>query len=228
MPTDYRPEAAEALGVFLFMVAGGLAVAGGIGILGVAVAFGFAIMVLIYAVGHVSGAHFNPAITIAFAATGHFPWRRVPSYVGAQLAGALAATLALRAFGAGDVLLLRPSEPLPIVLAAETVATFLLAFVIVAVATDRRAAPGVSGLAIGSAVLVGILGFAQLSGASMNPARALAPALIAGEFALSWLYVAAPILGALAAMGCYAWLRKGRVPPAGDVLGASGPFDLDK
>src|SRR5581483_2756455 len=105
--TDWRPEAAEAVGVFFLVLAGGCALlanaaGGALGAVGVALVFAFVIAVLVYALGPVCGAHFNPAITLAFAATGHFPWRRVLTYVLAQAAGATAAALALRLL-LGDV-----------------------------------------------------------------------------------------------------------------------------
>lgn len=224
---DLRPEAAEAVGVFLMLVVGGMAAGSGGDVLVVALAFGLTVMVLVYALGHVSGAHFNPAITLAFAATRHFPWTRVPSYLASQLVGAVAGVLALRLLGAGDVLLLQPASPLTTVFASEVAATFLLALVIIGVATDRRAAPSASGLAIGSTVLVGILGFGAASGAAMNPARALAPALVAGNLHLAWVYLAAPSVGAVLAMACYEVLRRGRLGISPKPLGASGPFDLE-
>lgn len=214
----WRPELAEALGVFLMLAVGGAAAlgearSGGIGPLGVALAFAFAIMVLVAALGPVSGAHFNPAVTIAFAATGHFPWRRVPAYVVAQLAGAVAAALALRAL-LGDVAPLATHlapgvEPLS-GLGAETLATFLLGLVIVAVATRRPSDPIVAGLAIGLTVGLGILAVGSLTGASMNPARSFGPALLAGAWGDLWLYVAGPVTGAMAGMAAFEALRGDR------------------
>lgn len=227
--TDRRPELAEALGTFFLVLAGcGAAMTGAGGLVGVALAFAFVILVLVYALGHVSGAHFNPAVTLAFALTGHFPWRRVASYALAQAAGATAAALALRVL-VGNVANLgatTPAVPAWQAFGLETLATFLLAFVIVAVATDPRAARGASGLAIGLAVGADALAFGPLTGASMNPARSLGPALASGSFAGLWIYLAAPVLGAALAMGAYAFLRSGSLRvESHEPLGALGPVE---
>jgi aquaporin NIP len=210
-----RPEVAEALGAFFLVLAGGGAILGGVSSLAVALAFGFVIAILVYALGHVCGAHFNPAITLAFAATGHFPWRRVPGYVLAQAAGAIAAAFLLRfAFGdaAAAATHVRAGLGLPQAVLVEALASFLLAFTIVAVATDRRAAPGAAGLAIGLAITVDALWAGPLTGASMNPARSLGPALAAGSWADLGLYLSAPVLGACAGMLAYEGLRRGSPP----------------
>lgn len=228
--TDRRPEAAEAIGVFFLVFAGGAAaLTGFVGPVGVALAFGFAIVVLVYGLGHVCGAHFNPAITLAFAATGHFPWRRVPTYVLAQLVGATLAALALRlvfpdvtAAATHAAFFVTPAQAFLI----EALATFLLALVIIGVATDRRATPGAAGLAIGLAVAVDALAFGPLTGASMNPARSFGPALVTGAWSDLWIYVAAPIAGALFAMAAYEALRPGRLAiEAKAPLGALGPIE---
>jgi MIP family channel proteins len=226
--TDLRPEAAEAVGTFFLLLAGGAAILAGQPGWLVALAFGGVVAVLVYALGHLSGAHFNPAVTLAFAATGHFPWRRVPSYVLAQLAGAVLACVVL--LGLGD---LRPVVAagrltgLP-AFAAEGLATALLTFTIIAVATDRRAAPGVAGLAIGLAVFLGALVAGPLTGAAMNPARALAPAVLAGRLDGLPVHLAGPLAGGLAGMAGYEALRRGRKPAAKQVLGSAGPFQLEE
>ena len=168
MPWDLRPEAAEAVGVFFLVFAGGATILNGGSDLAVAFAFAFVITVLIYALGHVSGAHFNPAVTFAFALTGHFPWRRVPAYASAQVAGAVGAAGLLRLVFDG----IRPvttridaGVALPEALAIEALASFLLAFVIIAVATDRRAAQGLAGLAIGLTVGLNAIWAGPLTGA---------------------------------------------------------------
>jgi aquaporin NIP len=218
---DLRPEAAEALGVFA---------TGSPGTVGVALAFAFVILAMVYALGHVCGAHFNPAITLAFAATGHFPWRRVPTYLAAQVAGATLGAFALRGL-LGDVARVGATGLAPGVgvaqgFALEAAATFLLALVIAAVATDKRAAPGVAGLAIGLTVGLDALAFSPLTGASMNPARSLGPALASGTYADLWLYLLAPIVGAIAAMLAYEALRPGRLAiEAKEPLGALGPVE---
>lgn len=231
---DPRPELAEALGVFFLVLAGcGAAatdaVTGALGHLGVALVFAFVITVLVYALGHVCGAHFNPAITLAFAVTGHFPWRRVPTYVLAQVLGAVLASLVLVAlFGSVEAGLTLPRVSAGKAFAIEALATALLALVIVAVATDRRAAPGAAGLAIGLSVGIGALAFGPLTGASLNPARSLGPALVSGTPGGLWIYLTAPVVGALVAMATYEVLRAGRLAvKAKDTLGVTGPIDLE-
>ncbi len=232
---DIRPEAAEALGVFALVFAGAGAImadatTGELGHVGVSLVFGFVILAMVYALGHVSGAHFNPAITLAFAATGHFPWHRVPGYVLAQTVGAVVAALLLRAIlgpvaDVGATRLDGVTNGQGFLL--ETLATFFLAFVIVGVATDRRAAPGAAGLAIGLTVALGALFAGPFTGASMNPARTLGPAVASGAWDHVWLYLGAPVLGAVLAMATYEALRPGRlaIKPK-TALGALGPIDL--
>lgn len=233
---SYRPEAAEALGVFALVFAGcgaiiANATTGALGHVGVALAFAFVITVHVYALGHICGAHFNPAITLAFAATGHFPKRRVPTYLAAQVGGAVVAALLLRVIF-GNTANLGATSLAPGFAAwqgflLEAVASFFLAFVIVAVATDRRAAPGVAGLAIGLTVGFGSLFAGPFTGASMNPARSIGPAIAAGAWSDLWLYVAAPIVGAALAMFTYEALRPGGQAIAQrEPLGALGPITL--
>ncbi|HET6398178.1 MAG TPA: aquaporin [Candidatus Thermoplasmatota archaeon] len=214
MAPDLRPEAAEAVGTFLMLLVGGCAILAGQPLAVVALAFGGTVMVMVHALGHVCGAHFNPAVTVAFAATRHFPWQRVPTYIGAQLVGALAAAALLQALGGVGPVVARGSlQGLP-AFAAEALATFLLAFVIAAVATDRRVPAAAAGLAIGGAVALGALAAGSLTGAAMNPARAIGPALVAGEWHALAPGVAGPLAGATAAMALYAVLRGARRPAA--------------
>jgi len=215
------PEVAEVFATFALVLAGcGAIVAnqltGAPGALGVALAFAAVIAVMVYATGHLSGAHINPAVTVAFAAIGHFPWRRVPSYIVAQLAGALAAAGLLRVwFGAtadlGATGLAASVDPIS-GLAIEIVATAFLAFVIASVATDARAQEPAAGLAIGAAVGLGALFAGPLTGGSMNPARTLGPALVTGKLASLWLYIVGPLVGATLAMGLYEAIRHAEVP----------------
>lgn len=232
---DVRTEAAEAIGVFALVFAGagaimGDAATGALGPVGIALTFGFVILAMVYALGHVSGAHLNPAITIAFATTGHFPWRRVPGYVAAQLAGSATAALLLRALlgPVADVGATRLRVGAPEGFVLEAVATFFLAFVVLAVASDRRAPPASAGLAIGLVVAVGSMFAGPLTGGSMNPARSLGPALASGAWDHAWLYVAAPIAGAVLAMLVYEAVRPGRltIEPR-EPLGVLGPLRLE-
>jgi aquaporin Z/aquaporin NIP len=172
----------------------------------VAVAGGVALTILVAALGTVSGAHFNPAVTLGLAATRRFPWSRVPIYVVAQLAGAIVAALvawAMYGSSARSVANLGATAPAAGVtagraFAAEAVVTFVLVFVIVIVATGARPASHAP-FAIGGALLAAILVSGPISGAGVNPARALGPMLVAGQLADWWVYVAAPIVGALVA-----------------------------
>jgi aquaporin NIP len=226
---DLRSAFAEATGVFFLVLAGCAAVLAGTTVVAVALAFAFAVTVLVYALGHACGAHYNPAITVALAVTGHFPWRSVPLYVGAQVTGAVAAALALLTIydDVGPAATgLAPGIEAWQAFIVETLATGMLALVIIGVATDRRAAATLGGLAIGLAVAVGVLWAGPLTGASMNPARSLGPALVAGEWTDLWVYVTAPFAGAIAAMLVYEALRGGALPRGkGERLGALGPLE---
>lgn len=200
---------AEAIGTFTLVFAGCGAIA--VGTLspgGIAAAFGLAIMVMIYALGHVSGAHFNPAVTLAFAVGRHFPVGRVIPYWLAQVSGAIAAAVILRAT-LGDVPLAvtHPAGSDLQALVWEVVLTFFLMLVIVAVATDTRAVGHDVGLAVGGTVALGALVGGPISGASMNPARSLAPAVVSGDLSDLWIYLLAPAMGAVAATVVYRYLR---------------------
>ncbi len=205
-----RAAAAESVGVFALVFAGCGAVMvdaeqRALGQPGVALAFGLVIMAMIYALGHVSGAHLNPAVSLAFALTRHFPARRLLAYWVAQVVGALAAASVLRA-SLGDVASLGATLPAGSDGQAflwETILTFLLMFVIMAVATDTRAVGEAAALAIGGTVALGALVGGPVSGASLNPARSLGPALVSGELRALWIYLVAPLVGA--ALGAFAY-----------------------
>jgi aquaporin NIP len=207
--------AAEFVGTFALVFAGTGAVVidaetgGGVGHVGIGLTFGLTIMVMIYAVGHVSGAHFNPAVTLGFAVGRHFPWPEVPRYWAAQLGGGLLASALLRGmFGETANLgatLPRGSAGQSLLL--ETVLTFLLMFVITAVATDVRAVGQAAAIAIGGTVGLEALFAGPISGASMNPARSLAPALVSWTWADQWLYLAGPAVGAVAGVLVYRYVR---------------------
>lgn len=169
---------------------------------------GLAVTAMIAALGPVSAAHFNPAVTLGFAAAGRFPWRHVPAYIAAQVLGAcLASLVVLLCFGAAGAGAHIPAggvSPLRI-LGIEAVLTFLLMLVIIAVATDRRTNGAVPPLAIGLVVVVDVFIGGAITGGSMNPARSLAPALFAGGKALGawWHYLIGPALGAVIAALIY-------------------------
>lgn len=206
---------AEAIGTFalVFVGAGAIMVneqTNALGHLGVALAFGLVIMAMIYAVGHVSGAHLNPAVSVAFALTRHFPWSRVAAYAAAQVSGAVAAALVLRASlgNRANVGATLPAGSAGQAFLWELVLTFFLLFVITSVATDTRAVGEAAALAIGGTVAVAALVGGPVSGASLNPARSLGPALASGEARSLWVYLLAPLGGAAAGAFSYQLLRR--------------------
>ncbi|HEY2935024.1 MAG TPA: MIP family channel protein [Gaiellaceae bacterium] len=211
---------AEAIGTFALVFAGcGAIVVDAktqqLGHVGVAITFGLVIMFGIYAVGHISGAHFNPAVTFGFALSRHFPWRRALGYWAAQLAGALAAAAVLRASlgNRADLGTTLPSGSQGEAFVWELILTFFLMFVIVAVATDTRAVGEAAAIAIGGTVGLDAMFGGPVTGASMNPARSLGPALVSGNLHALWLYVAAPLLGAAAAALTYQFIRGEALAP---------------
>jgi len=213
-----RAHLAEALGTFALVFLGCGAIA--VGVLDgawIAVAFGLVVAVMIYTLGHVSGAHLNPAVSIGFALGRHFPWSRVGTYALAQTAGAIAGAALLRAtLGPGaDLGVTQPAGLDLQALAWEVVLTAVLVLVITAVATDTRAIGEAAALAIGGTVALGSLVGGPVSGASMNPARSLGPALVAGDLTALWIYLVGPVIGAVLAAGMYAYLRGPGLPPGG-------------
>jgi aquaporin NIP len=215
--TDDRPDLArrafaEALAAFALVFAGcGAIVAdarygGALGTVGVGLVFGLVIMVMVYATGHLSGAHINPAVTVAFTLTRHFPARDAAAYVTAQLAGASAAALLLLAAWPAEPAHLGATVPhvgAGTALLYEAVLTAILMFVIMAVATDTRAVGAAAAIAIGGAVALDALFGGPVTGASMNPARSFGPALASGEWHDLWIYVLGPLGGA--ALGALAY-----------------------
>jgi MIP family channel proteins len=209
-----RALLAEATGTFALVFAGCGAIVidaqtRAVTHVGIAATFGLVIMVMIYALGHVSGAHFNPAVTFAFATGRHFPWRQVPLYWAAQLGGALLASLLLRElFGlTGNLGTTTPAGSDRQSLVLEIVLTFFLMLVITAVATDTRAVGQAAAIAIGATVGLDAMFGGPISGASMNPARSLAPALVSNTWTAQWIYVAGPIVGAILGVALYQTVR---------------------
>ena len=168
---------------------------------------------MIYAFGHISGAHFNPAVSIAFGIGRHLPWSKVAAYAAAQILGATIAAFALRATLGPDADLgvTQPAGSDIQSFAWEVVLTFFLMVVITAVATDIRAVGQAAALAIGGTVALGALVGGPISGASMNPARSIGPAIVSGDLAHLWIYIAAPILGASLGMLAYRYERGRRL-----------------
>lgn len=226
-PTAERPgllrrALMEAIGTFALVSAGCGAIVtnathhSSIGAVGVSLVFGLVIMVMVYAGGHLSGAHYNPSVTIAFTLARHFPARNALAYIAAQLAGAsIAALLLLSAWPSKPAHLgaTIPSVGSAPALAYEVVLTALLMFVITAVATDTRAVGAAAAIAIGGTVGLDALIGGPITGASMNPARSFGPALASGDWGSFWVYVLGPVIGA--ALGVFAYgLVRGPAPAA--------------
>ncbi len=210
-----RKAAAELIGTFTLVFAGcgSIMVAerypGSISSGSIPIIFGLAVAAMIYAVGHISGAHFNPAVTLAFAVARHFPKKEILIYWIAQVLGACIAIALLflllpagKTFGATI-----PTVPVLQAVMWEIILTFFLMFVIIAVATDTRAVGVMAGAAIGITVMIGAFIGGPITGASMNPARSLAPAIAQGELKFFWIYILGPFLGAILAALLYQWIR---------------------
>ena len=213
-PALWRRAAAEGVGAFALVTAGCGAImvnaqTNSLTHVGVALTFGLIIMVMISATGHLSGAHFNPAVTTAFAITRHFPLRELPAYVGGQLVGATLGALTLRGIlgTAANLGTTLPAGSPWQSFGLELLLTAVLMFVIISVATDTRAVGQLAALAIGGTVALEALWGGPISGASMNPARSLGPALVAGVWRDQWVYVVAPLIGAALGGALYQLLR---------------------
>ncbi|KAJ8761343.1 hypothetical protein K2173_001399 [Erythroxylum novogranatense] len=206
---------AEFIGTYFLIFAGCGSVAvnkiyGSVTFPGICVTWGLTVMVLVYTLGHVSGAHFNPAVTFSSAVFGRFPWWQVPYYIGAQLLGSILAsgTLAL-------VLDITPESYFGTVpvgpngrsLVLEILISFILMFVNFSVSTDHRANGDLGGIAVGMIILVNVLVAGPVSGASMNPARSIGPAIVKKVFKGLWVYIIGPIIGTVAGGFAYNLLR---------------------
>ncbi len=226
-----RRYVAEAVGTFgivfapVALSATGHLTGGDSGLMAAAWVSGLAVLAMIYVFGHISAAHFNPAVTLGFAAAGRFPWRFVVPYWVSQFAGGIiAAGLSALLFGGGYGVH-GPSGGLLIrAVTIEAVLTFFLMLVIMAVATDKRSNGAIPGIAIGLTVVFDVLIGGPISGGSMNPARTFGPALFADKSALYhyWIYLIGPATGAIMAAKLYEALR-------GDETHAKGaPNDLSE
>ncbi|XP_078429422.1 putative aquaporin NIP-type [Wolffia australiana] len=206
---------AELTGTFFLIFAGCGSVAvnkmyGSISFPGICITWGLVVMVMVYAVGHISGAHFNPAVTITFAIFRRFPFREVPVYVISQLCGSMLASFAL--FG-----LLSPkashffgTTPIGSDLQSfvfEIIISFLLMFVISGVSTDNRAIGELAGIAVGATITLNVFIAGPITGASMNPVRSLGPAIVMHNYEGIWVYLLGPMIGTFLGAAVYNLIR---------------------
>jgi aquaporin Z len=227
---EWRRMFAEIWGTFLLVLvaAGGGVVrdlsGGSLSLAMIVVAPALMVMAIIYFMGTVSGAHLNPAVTLAFAVRGNFPWRRVPGYLIAQLTGGVAAAVFLRAMF-GKVGLLGATVPGTDIggakaMVMELVLTAGLVNTILGTASGARNIGTNGALAVAAYIALAGLWGSPISGASMNPVRSLAPDLVRGNFNTTWIYIIGPILGALVGV-CFEWILKGK-PTATGAVAAQG------
>jgi len=232
---EWRRIFAETWGTFLLVLvaAGGTVVAaksGGAVSMGMeAVAPGLMVMAIIYFMGTVSGAHLNPAVTLAFAVRGNFPWRRMPGYFVAQLIGGVSAALFLRTLfgtiGALGATVPGSGVSSGTALAMEVVLTAGLVNTILGTASGARNIGTNGAIAVGGYIALAGLWAAPISGASMNPVRSFAPDLVRGDLSVTWVYLIGPVLGALIGVA-FEWVLKGKATAAG-ALAAQGLLDID-
>ncbi len=232
---EWRRIFSEAWGTFLLVVvaagAGSVsAMSGGAVTLAMAVvAPGLMVMVIIYFMGTVSGAHLNPAVTIAFSVRGNFPWRRVPGYLVAQIVGGLAAAAFVRAmFGTvGNLGATEPGAGIGAMqaLAMEVLLTAGLVSTILGTASGARNVGTNGAIAVGGYIALAGLWAAPITGASMNPVRSLAPDLLRGNLASTWIYLVGPFVGAMIGV-VFEWILKGPPTTTGAIT-AQGTLEID-
>lgn len=206
---------AEVLGTFSMVFCGTAAMAinevmnGAVTHVGIGITWGFIVIAMIYAFGEISGAHFNPAVTIAFAYAKKFPWKEVPKYIVAQVVGAvLASVVVWYLFPDSETLGGTRTELVwHKAFVMEFLLTFFLMLVIINVSTGSKEIGVVAGIAIGGVVMLEALFAGPVTNASMNPARSFAPALVSGYWLNLWLYILAPIAGALVAVMSCKWVK---------------------
>ncbi len=215
------PYLAEALGTFALVFAGpgsaavNAASGGGVTGVGVGMSFGLIVMAMIFAIGHISGCHINPAITLGFLVIRRISVFKAAGYIAAQLAGAVLAALAIVAIvgDAGDAGATTPHiGGVDGAFWSELILTFFLAFVVFAVATDERAQGAFAAIAVGGYVGFAATGWGPVANASMNPARSFGPAVAANVWEAHWVFWAGPIAGALLAALAYELFREPHAP----------------
>lgn len=220
----FAPYLAEFIGTFALVFAGpgaaavNAASAGGVTGVGIGMSFGLIVMVMIFSIGHISGCHINPAITLAFLALRRIAPAKAAAYIVVQLAGAVLAALAIIAIvgDAGDAGATAPRiNGADAALWSELILTFFLAFVVFAVATDARAQGAFAAIAIGGYVGFAATGWGPIANASLNPARSFGPAVAANVWEAHWVYWVGPIAGALLAAAVYEVLREPHLPETG-------------
>jgi aquaporin NIP len=230
----WRRALAEGLAAFALVLAGCGAIVtddrydGALGNLGIALVFGLVIMAMVYATGHLSGAHINPAVTVAFTLTRHFAPRDAVAYIAAQLSEACLGALLLLLIWTDQPAALGatlPSVGVGSALVYEAALTALLMFVIMAVATDTRAVGAGAAIAIGGTVGLDALFGGPVTGASMNPARSFGPALAAREWSDFWVYLAGPLTGAALGALAYQLVRGEHSAPSGVTPSGQGVSD---
>lgn len=207
---------AEALGTFILVFCGTAAITvneisgGAVSHLGVSLVFGLAVTSIIYTIGDISGAHVNPAVTLGFWIAGRFPGRELTPYILSQVAGAIGASLSVYFLFPSGLSLgaTVPSGTSTQSFFLEVILTFILMLTIINVSTGAKEKGITAGLAIGGVVAMEALLAGPISGASMNPARSLGPALVSGDLSVIWIYILAPLLGAYLAILCCRCIRE--------------------
>lgn len=206
---------AEVIGTFALVFAGCGAIivddlyGGQLGSVGICIVFGLIVMAMVYSIGNISGAHINPAVTIGFYVAGRFPLRLVVPYITCQLVGAVMAGVVLRSLFPGHESLggTSPAVPVGSALAVEVLLTFILMFVILNVSTGHKEKGIMAGVAVGGVVALNAMVGGPLTGASMNPARSLGPAIAALDLSSMWLYIVGPVIGVVAAWPTCRWIQ---------------------
>ncbi|KAL6293350.1 hypothetical protein ACE6H2_001492 [Prunus campanulata] len=210
-----RAVFAEMVGTFMLMfcvcgiIASTQLMRGEVGLMEYAATAGLTVVVVIFSIGSISGAHVNPAVTVAFATLGHFPWCRVPVYILAQTMGsALATYIGRLVYGIKpDLMTTRPLQSSASAFWVELIATFMIMFLAASLTHQAHAVGYLSGFVVGIAIGLSVLITGPVSGGSMNPARSLGPAIVAWNFKDLWIYICGPTIGAVAGARLFQILR---------------------